>query len=171
MQQPSLSAYTSGTGAYTLAGLPAGSYKIGFTDYATGQSQNIVYGDNFWNGAPTLGSATPITVTAGQAVVSTNAVLTKQSALATLTATPTPTVSGVATVGHVLTGAAGTWAPATVILTYQWQRDLVPIDNATALTYTVTAADVGHHLTLVVTGHKFGYKVVPKTSLQTALVS
>ena len=152
--------------------LGAGSYKIGFADYASGDgTSNTIFGDQYWNAAPTLGSATPITLTAGQAATGKNATMTKISALANLTTAPTPTISGTAKSGSVLTATAGTWAPATVVLTYQWERDGSIIDGATASTYKLTAADVGQHITVVVTGQKVGYKDVSKTSTATALVS
>jgi hypothetical protein len=169
---PLTSAFTDGNGNYSLDGLGAGSYKIGFSDYASGDgSSNTVFGNQYWNAAPTLGSATPIVLTAGQAAGGKNATMTKISALANLTATPTPTIKGTTKSGSVLTATPGTWAPATVVLTYQWDRGGTVIDGATAATYKLTAADVGQQVTVVVTGQKVGYKTASKTSAATALVS
>jgi hypothetical protein len=163
---------TDGNGNFTLNDLGVGSYKIGFSDYASGDgSSNSVFGEQYWNAAPTLGSATPITLTAGQAATGKNATMTKISALAALTATPTPTITGTAKSGSKLTATSGTWAPATVVLTYQWERGGSVISGATSSTYTLTAADVGQQLTVVVTGQKVGYRSATKTSNPTAIVS
>ena len=58
---------------------------------------------------------------------------------------------------------------------YQWKRDGAAIDGATGATYTTATADVGHAITVAVTGAKLGYdtttvrpatrsRVTPKTS-------
>jgi ribosomal protein L14 len=73
--------------------------------------------------------------------------------------TVTPTLSGNAVVGQVLTVSPGTWtgSPAPTF-TYQWQRcdntgaNCVPINGQTATTYTVTSTDIGSTLVAVVTG-------------------
>ncbi|HEY5230634.1 MAG TPA: carboxypeptidase regulatory-like domain-containing protein, partial [Galbitalea sp.] len=119
----------------------------------------------------TLGSATPITLTSGLAVKGTNAVLTKINSLAPLTATPTPTVTGTAKSGQVLTAVPGTWTPAPVVLTYQWDRGGVPISGATSSTYTLVAADIGSTIKVEVTGQKVGYAPVTKQSSPTGVVS
>ncbi|WP_130176101.1 CAP domain-containing protein [Cryobacterium sp. SO1] len=88
----------------------------------------------------------------------------------TLTATPTPTVSGAARVGQTLTATAGAWAPAPVVLAYQWKRGGVAISGATGRTYAVVTGDRATPLTVTVTGKKTGYTSVAKTSAATALV-
>ncbi len=70
---------------------------------------------------------------------------------------PLPTVSGTPKVGSVLTASAGTWSPSDVTLAYQWLRDGVIVSGATSRTYTLTRDDVGHDLTIAVTGSKSGY--------------
>ena len=56
-----------------------------------------------------------------------------------------PTVAGTAARGSVLTAAPGTWAGVGNTYAYQWQRDAgagyVVITGATAVTYTLQAAD------------------------------
>ncbi len=61
-------------------------------------------------------------------------------------------ITGTAAVGGTLSAVIGTdpdgpWNDATA--TYQWQRDGANI--ATGIDYTVTAADIGHHLSVVAT--------------------
>lgn len=92
------------------------------------------------------------------------------AAVKTLTATPTPTVTGTAKVGSILTATAGSWAPATVALSYQWKRSAVAITGATKSTYAVGAADLGKTLTVTVTGTKTGYLTAVKTSSATGAV-
>ena len=82
----------------------------------------------------------------------------------------TPTITGTAQVGQVLTGAAGTWTPAPVTLAWQWLRNGTAISGATASTYTVTTADIRATLSVMVTGTKTGYLPTSLTSASTATV-
>ena len=66
-----------------------------------------------------------------------------------------PTVTGSATVGGVLRAAPGTWSDATSY-SYTWQRcdaagTCVAVPGQTQAAYTVTAADVGATIRVVVT--------------------
>jgi lysozyme len=69
-----------------------------------------------------------------------------------------PTVAGVPQAGQVLSASPGTWqAPETPLLSYQWERcadsfgdECVALANAVTSSYTVTAADVGSTLRVVV---------------------
>ena len=70
---------------------------------------------------------------------------------------PLPSVTGTPTVGSTLTAKAGTWSPSDVTLKYQWLRDGVIITGATKTSYTLTTADVGHTITIAVTGSKSGF--------------
>ena len=88
----------------------------------------------------------------------------------TLTA-PTPTITGTAKVGSVLTATPGTWGPAPVTLAYQWKRAGVAIPGATASTYTLTGSDYAKAITVTVTGTKSTYTTVAKTSAATAAVA
>lgn len=64
-----------------------------------------------------------------------------------------PSISGTGTVGQTLTnGTPGTWQPAGLTFTRQWQRDGAAISGATATTYVLQAADSGHAVTCAVTG-------------------
>ena len=87
-----------------------------------------------------------------------------------LTKTPAPTVTGKAQVGRTLTAKPGTWKPAPVALAYQWLRDGIPIPDAIAVGYRLTAADLGHRLAVEVTGSSVGYEPVAKKSKLTAKV-
>ena len=87
-----------------------------------------------------------------------------------LTATPTPTVSGVAQVGQTLTANAGAWRPATVDLEYQWRRGTTDISGATSSTYVLTADDRGFAISVTVTGSREAYSSVTKTSKATTSV-
>ena len=68
-----------------------------------------------------------------------------------------PTISGSTVQGQVLTAATGSWSgtPAPTF-TYIWQRCTAGVCNAisgaTAATYTLTAADVGATINVIVTG-------------------
>jgi len=82
---------------------------------------------------------------------------------ASLSKTPTPTLSGTAKAGQTLSAKAGNWDSG-VALSYQWLRNGVAIKGATKSTYKLVAADKGKKISVKVTGTKTGYVTVVKTS-------
>lgn len=74
-----------------------------------------------------------------------------------LTATPKPTAKASAGAPGKLTATIGTWKPAPVSLSYQWQRGGQNISKATGTSYSMTSADYGKTIRLRVTGAKAGY--------------
>ncbi|WP_440312451.1 sunset domain-containing protein [Leucobacter chromiireducens] len=82
----------------------------------------------------------------------------------TLTAAPTPKISGTSKVGAKLTASAGAWKPAPVSLSYQWLRNGKAISGATKASYTLTKSDGGAKVSVRITGKKSGYVTVAKTS-------
>ncbi len=90
-------------------------------------------------------------------------------AAATLTAV-TPTISGTAQVGQKLTANPGSWMPSPVTFSYEWLNDGIPISGATNPTYTLSKTDMGAKISVKVTGSKFGYTTVSKTSVATTTV-
>ncbi|HET9023391.1 MAG TPA: hypothetical protein VFN64_02400 [Burkholderiaceae bacterium] len=78
------------------------------------------------------------------------------------TTNPSWNGGGSPAVGDHLTGNAGGWSGNAVTYTYQWMRcdadglNCLPIDGATALTYTPSPADVGHALVFCVTAANSG---------------
>ena len=82
----------------------------------------------------------------------------------TLTATPTPKISGTAKVGKSLKAIGGTWKPAGVKLKAQWYRNGVAIAGATKSGYTLTSKDKGKRIYVSVTGSLPGYTSVTKLS-------
>ena len=88
------------------------------------------------------------------------------TALSPIPNAPTPTVTGDARVGKVLTANPGTWTTGTT-LRYQWYRSGLAIRDATLPTYTATSTDRHRVLTVQVTGSNSGYTPVTKTSAST----
>jgi hypothetical protein len=82
---------------------------------------------------------------------------------------PAPVVAGGTTVGDTLTATVAAWTPA-ALLSWQWLRDGTPIANATSASYTLTAADQGHLISVRVTGAADGYGSESKTSAATPAV-
>jgi hypothetical protein len=80
---------------------------------------------------------------------------------------PTPTIAGTTRVGQTLTATAGTWGPVAPTLAYQWRRDTVAIDGATARTYQLTALDVGTNITVDVSATAPGFTSSTATSVAT----
>lgn len=62
------------------------------------------------------------------------------------TSAPVPTVTGELTVGSVLRATTGTWSPTPATIGLQWNRD--GVKTATGTSYTLTAADLGHVITV-----------------------
>jgi GH25 family lysozyme M1 (1,4-beta-N-acetylmuramidase) len=88
-----------------------------------------------------------------------------------------PTIEGTAQAGQTLTATQGSWrGTAPLSFGYAWQRcdtlgaNCTAIPNATAQTYTLTPADVGSRIVVVVTA-KNPVASTEATSLPTAVVS
>lgn len=89
---------------------------------------------------------------------------------ATLTGTPTPTISGSAVAGKALTAVPGPWKPAPVTVGYQWYRGKTAIPGATKVDYVLTAADYRQAISVRATGSRPGYYSVTTSSAATAAV-
>ncbi len=84
---------------------------------------------------------------------------------------PTPKISDMTpVVDQQLKARPGTWKPVGTTLAYQWLRGSTPIAGATTDTYTVTTADLGAKLRVLVSATADGWKPVTKTSGSTATV-
>lgn len=70
---------------------------------------------------------------------------------------PTPTISGTAQVGKILTAKPGSWSPAPSSFQYQWYRNGKAITGATGRTYTLAPAIKGGTVTVRVTAARTGY--------------
>lgn len=78
-----------------------------------------------------------------------------------------PNIGGSPRVGLTLTAVPGTWVPEGATLTYEWQRNRVPIEGATAATYQLVAADYNKVVRVKVTATA-GEAVTSQTSAGTA---
>jgi hypothetical protein len=125
------------------------------------------YQDRCWDGAATLDTATPFTVTTSARRKDLTIVL--PVAGKGITARE-PFVSGTPTVGSTLTVDAGTWAPSGVALTYEWMKPngsgtgFVAIPGATGRTFTVTSDLMGTYVFARVTGTLSGYRTAQYNS-------
>lgn len=83
--------------------------------------------------------------------------------------TAVATIAGTTTAGQTLTATAGTWANTPTATVRQWFRGKEPIPGATALTYVLTAADVGHRIAIEErVGNAVGFNIA--RSAYTAIV-
>ena len=80
---------------------------------------------------------------------------------------PQPSITGTPAVGQRLTCHPGTPSGTTARLGYAWLRDLIPIPEATATTYTVKGQDSGHHLQCQVTATDGGGSATEKSAFVT----
>ena len=74
-----------------------------------------------------------------------------------------PTITGSPDVGETLQASLH-WTPTPTTVTYQWSRNGVAINGATAATYVATADDLGQSLTVTAVGTGVGYYDVTGTS-------
>ena len=182
---PSLSPTSTST---SLTASPSGSQAYGTSIQLTATVSPAVPGTvQFKNGATNVG--TPVTVNgSGIATTTTSTLPVGSDSLSaiftpstflnyagstgllsetitpiTLVLTPTPTITGSATVGSTLTAVAGTW-DAGVTLAYQWNSNGSPISGATSSTYAVQPGDLGNSITVSVTGSAPQASSVTQTS-------
>lgn len=146
----------------------AGTYKVCVVPPA--DRSDIVAG--CWNGtvgkaapgtSPTVGA--PVVVAAGDELDGIDIGLVNWKTLTTAT----PTISGKAAVGTVLTVNPGAWTEGTAF-TYKWYASGVAISGGTKSTLTVTAGMVGKKISVTIVGSKPEYRSVTKSSAQTAAV-
>ncbi|WP_213813805.1 hypothetical protein [Glaciihabitans sp. dw_435] len=90
-------------------------------------------------------------------------------ALASFIRVSHPIVYGEVRYGHTLRVYLDAWTPAP-IASYQWKSAGKPIAGATRASYTIAKTDVGHQITVTVTGKRPGYKTVLATSVGTQRV-
>lgn len=113
-----------------------------------------------------IGKAITASVTGTKVGVTTTtktSAATSQVFAGTFSSQPTPTVTGSAMVGKVLTATVGTWDSGTV-LSYQWKRGGVAISGATGMSYTLVSADLNGTITIDVKGTLAGNLPLTKTS-------
>ena len=101
------------------------------------------------------GTARPIVALATAAALALGALIASPAAAAepeTFT-TSVPVITGDVSLGGILTANTGTWTPGPTF-SYQWFRNNFPIEGATGAAYSVTAADQGTAILVIVTGTK-----------------
>ncbi|MFI9485273.1 hypothetical protein ACIG47_02695 [Promicromonospora sp. NPDC052451] len=81
-----------------------------------------------------------------------------------------PSISGTAQVGKVLTANRWTWTPTPTTVRYQWRVNGVAVAGATSSTWKVPASAQGKKVTVAVTGSRFGYATRTVVSPATAAV-
>lgn len=173
------SVMTDELGRYEFTALSAGIYRLrvdACLDSGGGGGRIVPQGGgggdacvNTWWPSVSEAEASPIEVAEGAALTGFDVSIVASS-LPALDPAPTPTISGVAQVGQVLTANSGTWGPSGVTLAYQWLRDGAPIGGATNGTYTVAPEDVGATVAVAVTGSLEGYTSTTRTSAATGAV-
>jgi hypothetical protein len=148
---------TSGSGCSPIAGATASSFVLRGAD---------------------AGNTLVVSVTATNSVGFAVANSSPSAPIQAPPANPTaPTLAGTAAVGSTLTSTPGTWTGyPTPTLTYSWWRcnsigqACATISGATATTYTIVAADVGHAVRLYVRGTNSAGTLLNRSSNYTAVV-
>ncbi len=85
------------------------------------------------------------------------------------------TITGTPTQGETLTAVTSTISdpdgPSDLVFSYQWKRDRIAISSATGSTYTLTQADVGKAISVIVSWTDAGSTAETLTSVATASVT
>lgn len=77
-----------------------------------------------------------------------------------------PQITGLTTVGSLLTANVGTWSGTPTVYTYQWLVNGVPVVGANTPFYTIQAGDAGLSITLLVTAtNTFGSTVATANAI------
>jgi hypothetical protein len=146
----------------------ASSSTYGLTDKDVGQT--IEVGLEATNAQGTGGATTcPGGVTLCPVFSKVTSVITPANAA-------TPTISGTPQVDDTLSEAHGSWLPSGSTLASQWEScdasgaGCSPIQGATAQTYKLTSADVGHTLVIQETASQNGALSPPAASAPTGVV-
>ncbi|HEY5287680.1 MAG TPA: glycoside hydrolase family 27 protein [Solirubrobacteraceae bacterium] len=145
--------YTQSAPCSTLPGATGGAQSVSVQ--LSGLSPNTAYHYRVLASSP---SGTGI----GADVTFTTAVSSQVSLVH-----PQPSIAGTPAVGQRLTCHPGTPSGTTARLGYAWVRDLIPIPEATATTYTVKGQDSGHHLQCQVTATDGGGSATEKSAFVT----
>ncbi|MDL9979026.1 MSCRAMM family protein [Microbacterium sp. ASV49] len=153
---------TDANGAWSIPGLVAGTYRVSFSA-TVGGSQVM----QWWNGASSRTTATPIALSNAEQRTDINAAL-GAGALPPVDSSQ-PKITGPVRVGSVVSAQPRGWTAGTTF-TYQWYADGAPIGGATAASFAITPDLVDKQLTVLVTGSKAGYQSVARSSAPTAAV-
>ena len=124
-------------GGAPISGATSSTYVVGLAD--VGAAISVTVTGSLAGFTPTSATSAPTAVVPQPSVVA-----------------GTVTISGSPYALSTLTANPGTWSPANVRLSYQWLRDGVPIAGATGQTYAIPFADIGHTLSVSVTGSRVG---------------
>ena len=152
-------AWTNASGAYTINGLPSGSYKVNFgggicTEVARGERKEeectIAYVGDYYHEKASFEKAGAVNVTVGQTTGGINESL-REAFPTTPASTAAPALTGTAAVGQALSCSQGSWSHEPTYLVYQWLRNGTVITGQTGSTYTVQAVDQGKALACSVT--------------------
>ncbi|MDF0515040.1 hypothetical protein PX701_15510 [Agromyces sp. H3Y2-19a] len=83
---------------------------------------------------------------------------------------PVPTITGTARLGYTLNAVAGTW-PSGTTLKYQWRANGVAISGATKSSLFLNSGSLsGKRITVIVTGSRYAYSPLTRTSGSTVAV-
>jgi hypothetical protein len=167
---------TNTSGEYLATGLAPGGYKVGFR---SPPESHLNYVTQYYSGESSFLAGDEISVAKEVTTENINAAL--RSAGLPPENTVRPTISGQIAVGSTVTCSPGAWSGTSPItFSYQWKRDLAPIEGATSTSYTIQSADVGHILWCEVIAtngagqswYRVGYRVpaplIPPPTMTTA---
>jgi hypothetical protein len=156
-------AVTETDGRFRFGPLEPGTYKLSYT-----APEDSEYGVEWWKNAASFSTASAIVIREASSVTA-DATLVDNPV--ELNQPPTPAVKGVARVGQTVSVSAGTWTPAPVELSYQWNSSGEPIEGAVKSTYFVEADYFETELSVTVTGGRIGYLPRSITSADTGAVT
>ncbi len=159
---------TTGTdGTYTVAGLTAGSYGVGFS-----WGSPSTYPSQYYNGQPSLTGANAVTVTNAQTTPNIDGTLVPLP-----TSSAAPTIQGSPVEGQTLVEVHGSWSPGVTTYGYQWLSctalgtACAPIPDANGPTFVPGPSQYGDELEVQEQGYGPSGPGAPATSIATTPVT
>ena len=142
-------------GRYEVTELAAGTYKVRIDGDPLVPWLSYFYVDRWWLDADAEANADEIVLDDGEAFAGADVQLApKPVSFPGIDFLTPPVISGTPHIGRTLTAGTGTWTSTGLAYRYQWRRDSAAITGATGRSYTLTAADRGKDIDVVVVATK-----------------
>lgn len=140
--------------------------RLAYQWYASGTAIRGATGSSYIPTPSVVGKSLSVRVTGAKTGYATAA--KSSPATLKLLGHATPTITGTARVGRVVTASPGRWTPGTTFR-YQWYANGIAVKKATSSKLRLTSSLAGKKLVVKVTGVRSGYASVTASSTRTVV--